>query len=63
MINNYNIYEDIQNIMNNNNIKNDKLYIELIQLYENKIFNYNNNIISDLEVNTFMITENTILKI
>tara|TARA_B100001540_G_scaffold317732_1_gene352469 strand:+ start:19816 stop:20016 length:201 start_codon:yes stop_codon:yes gene_type:complete len=64
MINDKNIYDEIKIILEKNNIDNEKLYNELIMVYDDYMYNHklNDNIIKDMDIKTFMITENNILK-
>lgn len=64
MINDKNIYDEIKIILEKNNIDNEKLYNELILIYDDYMYNnkLNDNIIKDMEIKSFMITENNILK-
>lgn len=64
MINDKNIYDEIKIILERNNIDNEKLYNELILVYDDYMYNnkLNDNIIKDMAIKTFMITENNILK-
>lgn len=64
MINDKNIYDEIKIILEKNNIDNEKLYNELILVYDDYMYNnkLNDNIIKDMEIKSFMITENNILK-
>lgn len=64
MINDKNIYDDIKIILEKNNIDNEKLYNELILVYDDYMYNnkLNDNIIKDMDIKTFIITENNILK-
>jgi|UniRef100_A0A6C0JN49 hypothetical protein len=64
MINDKNIYDEIKIILEKNNIDNEKLYNELILVYDDYMYNnkLNDNIIKDMDIKTFMITENNILK-
>ena len=64
MINDKNIYDEIKIILEKNNIDNEKLYNELILVYDDYMYNnkLNYNIIKDMDIKTFMITENNILK-
>jgi hypothetical protein len=64
MINDKNIYDEIKIILERNNIDNEKLYNELILVYDDYMYNnkLNDNIIKDMDIKTFMITENNILK-
>ena len=64
MINDKNIYDEIKIIIEKNNIDNEKLYNELIMVYDDYMYNHklNDNIIKDMDIKTFMITENNILK-
>ena len=64
MINDKNIYDEIKIILERNNIDNEKLYNELILVYDDYMYynKQNDNIIKDMDIKTFMITENNILK-
>jgi hypothetical protein len=64
MINDKNIYDEIKTILEKYNIDNENLYNELILLYDDYTYNHksNNNIIKDMEIKSFIITENNILK-
>ena len=64
MINDKNIYDDIKIILEKNNIDNEKLYNELILVYDDYMYNnkLNDNIIKDIYIKTFIIKENNILK-
>ena len=65
MINNNNFYKDFDLIFTKLNLekneRNNKLYNEFINLYEDYINNNNENIINDLTVKSFIIDEDGII--
>jgi hypothetical protein len=68
MINNNNFYREFDNIFDelkfDNITEKNIIYNKLISLYENYTFNFinNKNIVSDLEIKTFIIDNNGLLK-
>lgn len=65
MINNNNFYKDFDLIFTKLNLekneRNNKLYNEFINLYDDYINNNNENIINDLTVKSFIIDEDGII--
>ncbi len=68
MINNNNFYQEFDNIFDelkfDNIIEKNNIHNKLITLYENYTFNFinNKNIVNDLEIKTFIIDNNGLLK-
>tara|TARA_Y100000389_G_C17461082_1_gene521751 strand:- start:183 stop:383 length:201 start_codon:yes stop_codon:yes gene_type:complete len=65
MINNNNFYKDFDLIFTKLNLekneRNNKLYNEFINLYDDYINNNNENIINDLTIKSFIIDEDGII--
>ena len=66
MINNNNFYKEFDNLFESLNIKDDNnlIYTKFINIYEKYIFNRidNLNLINDMEIKTYIIDDNGLLK-
>lgn len=66
MINNNNFYKEFDNLFESLNIKDDnnEKYTKFINIYEKYIFNRidNLNLINDMEIKTYIIDDNGLLK-
>tara|TARA_B100000497_G_C7498040_1_gene304307 strand:- start:158 stop:367 length:210 start_codon:yes stop_codon:yes gene_type:complete len=66
MINNNNFYKEFDNLFESLNINDDnnEIYTKFINIYEKYIFNRidNLNLIDDIEIKTYIIDDNGLLK-